>query len=97
MNPWWASEKNADGTIRRVFPQARGKRSQDLPSLYCPTGAIWIAKSVEFKAQKTFYGPSYQMYEMSWETAVDIDDYDDLAFAKATFLLLQRVRNTGIQ
>ena len=35
----------------------------------------------------TFYGPGYRFCEIDWKHAVDIDNYEDLEFAKAVFML----------
>lgn len=85
MNPWWAVKLGADGHPERLFPDTAGKRSQDLPELYCPTGAIWVAKAEKLLEHKTYYGPGYIFEPLSWVSAVDIDDYDDLSFAKSVF------------
>lgn len=88
MNPWWAVKLGPEGHPERLFPETAGKRSQDLPELFCPTGAIWIARADLLLKTKTFYGPNHVFEPMSWESAVDIDDYDDMRFAEA---LSQRV------
>lgn len=85
MNPWWAVTLEADMQPKRLFPDAAMKRSQDLPELYCPTGAIWIAKAEKLLQHKTYYGPNYVFEPMPWISAVDIDDYDDLMFARSIF------------
>jgi N-acylneuraminate cytidylyltransferase len=85
MNPWWAVQLNNAGHPKRLFPETSNKRSQDLPELYCPTGAIWIAKADLLVQQKTFYGRDHVFDPISWESAVDIDDYEDFNFAKAVF------------
>lgn len=59
------------------------RRSQDLGTLYCPTGAIWIAHTRALKESGTFYGPDYRMHPLSWESAVDIDDAADVRLALA--------------
>lgn len=87
MNPWWAAEISADGRPSMLFPDAITKRSQDLPSLYCPTGAIWMANSKAFKQSETFYGPDYRLFPIHWTAAVDIDDRDDLDMAKAIYTM----------
>lgn len=83
MNPWWAAKINELGQPTNIFPEASGKRSQDLPKLYCPTGAIWISTSEALLKHKSFYSPGYVFEPISLESAVDIDDYEDLRFAKA--------------
>ena len=82
MNPWWAFIKKKNNKAVPLFPRQIKKRSQDLPNLYCPTGAIWIAKTNELIISKTFYGKGYCFEEIDWINAIDIDDYEDLKFAK---------------
>lgn len=83
MNPWWAAEINNSGTPKKLFPHTGITRSQDLPDLYCPTGAIWIAKTQKLLQAGSFYGPGHHYEPMAWDHAVDIDDHNDLAFAIA--------------
>jgi len=82
MNPWWAFEKDDEGKSIKKFPEALKKRSQDLPDLYCPTGAIWISKCEVLKKYQNFYSPNHRFFEIGWKSAVDIDEYDDLEFAR---------------
>lgn len=82
MNPWWAVKLDADETPTRLFPEAAMQRSQDLGALYCPTGAIWMARADVLKEAGTFYGPGYRMHPMPWQSAFDIDNYEDLEMAK---------------
>jgi N-acylneuraminate cytidylyltransferase len=83
MNPWWAVKIDSNGYPERLFPEASTKRSQDLPELFCPTGAIWVANVSKLLRARSFYGPNHVFEVLSWESAVDIDDYDDLRFAEA--------------
>lgn len=87
MNPWWAMRRAPDGQPEWMFPQARGTRSQDLDRLYCPTGAIWIARTEALRRAGTFYGPGHVIEPLSWEAAIDIDDMTDLRMAEALALL----------
>lgn len=84
MNPWWAMRRKPDGSTERLFENLETTRSQDLETLYCPTGAIWIANTAELRAHGTFYGPGLSLCPMPWESAVDIDDEADLRMATAT-------------
>ncbi len=93
MNPWWAFEMGESNIPKALFPKALGQRSQDLPELYGPTGAIWIAKTTAFKKAKTFYGDNYCFYPISWESAIDIDNYEDLELARAAFLKINKGGN----
>ncbi|TDE51304.1 cytidylyltransferase domain-containing protein [Flavobacterium sp. GT3P67] len=87
MNPWWSFKLNQDGTSEWMLKEGINKRSQDLEDLYCPTGVIWIAKVDKLIESNTFYGPGYKFCEIDWKHAVDIDNYEDLEFAKALFML----------
>jgi N-acylneuraminate cytidylyltransferase len=87
MNAWWALRLQSDGRAEKLFPEALKTRSQDLPRLYCPTGAIWIARAAALVASGTFYGTDHRFEPVSWESAVDIDDAEDLAFAQAVFMM----------
>ena len=86
MNPWWAAKLDDAQRPEFLFPDARMMRSQDLPSLYCPSGAIWIARCDALKASKTFYGEKSTFHPIDWISAMDIDDAEDLMMARACFL-----------
>lgn len=85
MNPWWAVELDEKFIPKKLFPESGNKRSQDLPNLYCPTGAVWLARYNKLIESKTFYGAGYLMFPLDWKAAVDIDNYDDLEMAKALY------------
>lgn len=87
MNPWWAAKLDDQGKPDYLFPEARVARSQDLPPLYCGSGAIWIARGTVLRSAKTFYAPSHIFHTLSWRSAMDIDDAEDLEMAKACFLI----------
>ena len=50
-NPWWAV-KIKNKKIERIFEKAYKKRSQDLPELLTPSGAIWIIDYKELLKKK---------------------------------------------
>jgi CMP-N-acetylneuraminic acid synthetase len=83
MNPWWSFTMNQTHKHKFLFEAAIKQRSQDLEDLFCPTGSIWMADVKQFKVDKTFYGKEHQFNEISWVSAIDIDDETDLEFAKA--------------
>lgn len=85
MNPWWAVRLDDKFKPEFVFPESLKARSQDLPDLYCPTGAIWIAKVKELMKDRSFYGNGHIFYPIGWKEAVDIDDREDLELASAVF------------
>jgi CMP-N-acetylneuraminic acid synthetase len=86
MNPWWAIQLDENHQAKWVFEDAK-KRSQDLPELYSPTGAIWIAKVEALKKSKSFYGPGHIYWEMPWYRALDIDNVEDIQLG----LMLKKV------
>ena len=90
MNPWWACKLDENNYPVRLFPDSEKQRSQDLPPLYCPTGAIWVADAMALQVQGTFYGKGHVFQPISWQSAIDIDDDDDLAFAQAIALVQQK-------
>lgn len=90
MNPWWAAKLDGKGTPEYLFPEARLSRSQDLPPLYCPSGAIWTARVSMLKTENTFYIPGHVLHPMNWLSAIDIDDAEDLAMAKACYFVRQQ-------
>ncbi len=90
MNPWWAMSKRNDGTFEfAFFKHAEKKRSQDLDVLYCPTGAIWIAKVTKLIETMNFYNDTTIIYEIGWRSAVDIDNYEDLEMAEVIYSMMQ--------
>lgn len=92
MNPWWAAELGANKEPKWLFPDTRSIRSQDLPPLYCPSGAIWLANRDDFLSSTSFYTEHHILFELSWISALDIDDDADFAMAKA-FMYLQLNQN----
>ena len=90
MNPWWAATLSEDGRPNKLFPEASKTRSQDLPPLYCPTGAIWIAKVAGLMQHQTYHTPDHIFWPMPWKDAVDIDDKEDLRMAEVLYLMDHR-------
>ncbi len=95
MNPWWATQLDIDGRPTRLLDQ-QAARSQDLPALYCPTGAIWLAQAVQLLEAGTFYGPDHRYAPMEWTAAIDIDDLEDLEMARAVALMRQARMASGV-
>ena len=86
MNPWWAYQLDKENTPTPIFEDdMRNRRSQDQPTLYCPTGAIWVAKAEKLLESQNFYGEGFKFFPMSWQSALDIDNYDDLEMGSVLF------------
>lgn len=82
LNPWWAMTRDAGFRLDLVFEEYLEKRSQDLPEVFCPTGAIWWAKTDVLRREETFHVPDRTGWEIPWERAVDIDTEDDWRLAE---------------
>lgn len=87
MNPWWAFKMNKDYSATRLIEQDINIRSQDLEDLYCPTGAMWIAKTDQLRKYRSFYTGSQKYFEINWKSAIDIDNYEDVELAKAVYIV----------
>lgn len=81
MNPWWAFTRDDAGEAKVLFPKALKRRSQDLPEAHCPSGAIWIARTEKLLGSGSFYGPGHKFFDLKWDSAIDIDSWDDYRFA----------------
>ena len=92
-NPWWAHTREESGIGHPAFPDKLAARSQDLPRVYCPTGAIWLADSVALKKARNFYGPGYALWSIDRLAGIDIDDGDDLALARGAFQQFEQKRS----
>jgi CMP-N-acetylneuraminic acid synthetase len=84
LNPWWAMKRDASNfALDPLFPNEMRARSQDLPELFCPTGAIWWGKTRVIREQRTFHIPGRTGWEIEWQHGIDIDTPEDMAFAEA--------------
>ncbi|TET39281.1 MAG: pseudaminic acid cytidylyltransferase [Planctomycetota bacterium] len=87
QNPWWAYEREDEFILKSLHEDMQKMRSQDLPELFCPTGAIWWAKAEALRKHKTFHIPGKSGWEMPWQRAIDIDTDDDWKLAELLFKL----------
>ena len=82
QNPWWALRHNERQELKPVFAEQMTARSQDLPELFCPSGAIWWARADSLRRNKTFHLENRMGWEMPWQRGIDIDTLDDWAMAE---------------
>lgn len=92
QNPWWALTLSSRRTIQPVFESMMTKRSQDLPPLFCPTGAIWWGNTAVLQSRETYHVAGRAGWEIAWERGLDIDTDEDWAMAE---LLWARTRDGG--
>lgn len=85
QNPWWALRRDEQKHIKPFFEKEYHTRSQDLPELFCPTGALWWANANALRAAKTFYTGQETGWEIAWQHGLDIDTMADWNMAEALF------------
>lgn len=82
QTPWWAMQRDDRGVLSPLFPDHATARSQDLPDLFCPTGAVWWASARLLRRERTFHVPGRTGWELAWDRAVDIDTESDWLMAE---------------
>jgi CMP-N-acetylneuraminic acid synthetase len=78
LYPHWSLSIDPAGFGKWVFGSEFLIRSQDLTDVFCPTGAIWWAKTSDFIEQSAFYGDPFFLAEIDPNRGIDIDTIDDL-------------------
>jgi CMP-N-acetylneuraminic acid synthetase len=92
QNPWWAVRRDERFVLEPLFEDALTQRSQDLPPLFCPTGAVWWAEAETLRRHRTFHVPGRTGWELPWDRGVDIDTEEDWLVADVLFRLQQANR-----
>ncbi len=87
QNPWWAFERSPDLRLSPLFPDKMCQRSQDLPELFCTTGAVWWTKSDVLRREKTFHINERTGWEIPWRHGLDIDTEEDWLMAEVLLRL----------
>src|SRR4029077_13355275 len=77
QNPWWAMRRAATLPLERLFVDAVTRPSQELPALFCPTGAVWWAQAAVLRQTGTFHIPERTGWAIPWYRAVDVDTEED--------------------
>lgn len=90
LNPWWAAEMDESFHLTHLLPQGLGKRSQDLATTYCPTGAIWWAKCSVLRTEGSFHTRDKRGCPIPWQRAIDIDSEDDWKMAEVLLEMSRR-------
>lgn len=83
-SPYWAFtiQKNM---LTSVFGASKLKRSQELPPLYRPNGALYITTTATFLRTKTYYTKKITPFIMPQNKSVDIDDELGLLYAELLY------------
>jgi len=73
-SPYWMFNMGIENKLSSLLGEKYlNKRRQDLPCVYMPTGAIYIAELEWFLKNKSFYSESTAGYEIPIERYLDID------------------------
>jgi CMP-N-acetylneuraminic acid synthetase len=92
QNPWWSVQRADNFTLEPLFETNITARSQDLPSLFCPTGAIWWAQTRALRREGTFHFFGRTGWEIPWMRGIDIDSQDDWQMAEVLVRLGEEVK-----
>lgn len=82
QNPWWAMRRDEELVLAPLFEDAATERSQDLPELFCPTGAVWWAKAGALRRERTYHMAGRTGWEIPWRRGIDIDTETDWELAQ---------------
>lgn len=84
-NPFW-NFKIEDGKANPLFGwEYFSMRSQDIPKVFSPNGAIYVTTTEELIKNKGFYNNNLSIYIMPKEKSADIDE--EIDFKIATILM----------
>jgi N-acylneuraminate cytidylyltransferase len=96
QNPWWAMRREETFALVPLFEEALTQRSQDLPELFCLTGAIWWAKSDILLQEGTYHIARMTGWEIPWTRGIDIDTEDDWTAAEVLFRIAESGRGSEV-
>lgn len=87
QSPYWMCQIAADGRVIPLFgSEMRGARRQDLPAVYAPNGAVYVADIAWLRRTRTFITDETVAYLMPPERSLDIDTAADLEIFKRTLV-----------
>ena len=92
--PFWAlSDKDEVGNTKEgyqfFFSKKYLTKSQNLPPVYCPSGAFKWIDTQSFVQARTLYPDDLGVYVLEWHQALDIDTINDLLIGKMIKIFLQ--------
>lgn len=80
--PQWALAKSYNAEGRWLFGREHLVNSQQLEAAYCPTGAVWWARTPDLLQQRTFYGTPFHVAVMDPNRGLDLDTEEDFRLAE---------------
>jgi N-acylneuraminate cytidylyltransferase len=79
QNPLQAVVREADGSLRYLWPELVDLRPWQRPDLYVDSGSLYWAVTERFLKDQDFLGPGLRGYTLPRLRAIDIDEPDDVA------------------
>ncbi len=77
-SPYWMYRLGQDGRLAPLLPGAAPTRRQDLPPVYAPNGAVYVARADWLARERKFITTDTVAWEMPPERSLDIDTESDL-------------------
>ncbi len=93
QSPWWAMRRTDQFELVPLFPAETQMRSQDLPDVFCPSGAIWWARAALLREARTYHVAGRTGWEIDPIHGFDIDTEDDWRLCEA--LMQSRSEHVG--
>jgi len=81
-SPYWSYRIKNNFLVPIMEKGQNTMRSQDLPDVYIPNGAIYISDVKTIVKNMTYFSKNTIPYYMKREESIDIDEYIDLKFAE---------------
>lgn len=72
-SPYWMFKMEKEVLVPVFGKEYLNKRRQELPSVYIPNGAVFVANCSWFKKNRSFYSDSTVGYIMPRERSIDLD------------------------
>lgn len=83
MNPYWIYTLNDEQRMVRLLDVGQDiQRRQDLPHVFGPNGAVYVAEADWIRRNRSFLAENAIPYLMPRERSIDIDSEEDLLFAQ---------------
>ena len=95
--PHWALTMNSSREGKWLFGRKFLVDSKKLQQAFCPTGAVWWARTADFLKQRSFYGKSFRLAVMDANRGIDIDTEEDFALADVMVRGLRARGDRGLE
>ena len=80
---WFAFLVEGNGLYSKVIDGVKtNSRTQDHPTMFVPSGCVWIATATYLLENRSFYGKEFEFFEVPLIDGFDIDTLEQLEFAR---------------